>query len=88
MEKVANHIERSVTRKKRGDMLFISDLRGMGAETAIRKTLSRLTKIGKLRRLAQGIYYVPQIDPVLGELRPSAEQVAQKVAEKEKVHHT
>src|SRR6185312_2857724 len=86
MEKVVKHIERSLTRRKEGNIFFVSDFRGIGAETAIRKALSRLTKSGKLRRLAQGIYYVPQIDPVLGELRPSAEQVAQKVAEKEKVH--
>src|ERR1700754_562175 len=86
MEKVIKYIERSLTRKKEGDILFVSDFRGIGAETAIRKALSRLTKSGKLRRLAQGIYYVPQTDPVLGELRPSAEQVAQRVAEKEKVH--
>ncbi len=86
MEKVAGHIESSLTKRKAGNILFVSDFRGIGAETAIRKALSRLTKSGKLRRIAQGIYYVPQIDPVLGELWPSAEQVAQKVADKEKVH--
>ena len=86
MEKVAPYIVTSLARRKPGDILFISDFRGEGAETAIRKTLSRLVKSGKLRRLAQGIYYVPKIDPVLGELLPSAEQVAQKVAEKERVH--
>jgi len=86
MEKVAPHIVSLLTRRKAGDILFISDFRGEGAETAIRKALSRLVKSGKLHRLAQGIYYVPKIDPVLGELLPSAEQVAQKVADKEKVH--
>ena len=86
MEKVAGHIESSLIKRKAGNILFVSDFRGIGAETAIRKALSRLTKSGKLRRIAQGIYYVPQIDPVLGELWPSAEQVAQKVADKEKVH--
>lgn len=35
--------------------------------------------------MAHGIYYVPKIDPLPGELLPSAEQVAGKVAEKEKV---
>jgi hypothetical protein len=58
----------------------------MGADTAIRKSLSRLTQKGRLRRLAQGIYYLPKKDPILGELLPSAEQVAQRVADKEKVH--
>jgi hypothetical protein len=85
MEKVATNIERSLSRRKQGDILFISDFNGMGAQTAIRKSLSRLTKSGKLRRLAQGIYYIPKIDPVLGELLPSAERVAQKVADKEKI---
>jgi len=86
MAKVSPHIEHSLSKKKPGEILFISDFRGTGAETAIRKSLSRLTKNGKLRRLAQGIYYVPKTDPVLGELLPSGEQVAQKLAEKEKVH--
>jgi hypothetical protein len=86
MEAIANHIEHSLSKKKPGEILFISDFRGTGPETAIRKRLSRLTKNGKLRRVAQGIYYVPKTDPLLGELLPSAEQVAQKLAEKEKVH--
>lgn len=85
MEKTATTIEHALPDKKPGDILFISDFRGIGAETAIRKSLSRLTRRGKLRRVAHGIYYVPKIDPMLGELLPSAEQVAKKVAEKEKV---
>lgn len=86
MEEVTHHIQSSLSRRKPGEILFISDFRGIGAETAIRKSLSRLTQKGRLRRLAQGIYYLPKTDPVLGELLPSAEEVAQKVAEKEKVH--
>jgi hypothetical protein len=86
MEEVSSNIERSLSRKKAGEIVFISDFRGMGTDTAIRKSLSRLTKKGQLSRLAQGIYYIPKTDPVLGELLPSAEQVAQKVADKEKVH--
>lgn len=85
MEKVTNHIDRLLSRKKPGEILFISDFRGSGPETAIRKALSRLTTKGRLRRVAQGIYYVPKKDPLLGELLPSGEQVAQKLAEKEKI---
>jgi hypothetical protein len=86
MEETKHHIEHSLSRRKPGEILFISDFRGIGAETAIRKSLSRLTQKGRLRRLAQGIYYLPKTDPVLGDLLPSAEEVAEKVAEKEKVH--
>lgn len=41
MEKIAQYIELSLTRKKGGDILFISNFRGIGAETAIRKAFSR-----------------------------------------------
>ena len=51
---------------------------------AIRKSLSRMVKAGKLRRLAHGVYYIPKWIQVW-ELSPP-EQVAQKIAEKEKVH--
>lgn len=86
MESLNSYIKDSLSARNGGDILFISDFKGKGTEAAIRKSLSRLTKAGKLRRLAHGIYFVPKIDPELGELRPSAEQVAQKIAEKEKVH--
>lgn len=86
MESLNSNIRRLLSSRKGGEILFISDFRGKGSEAAIRKSLSRLVEAGKLRRLAHGIYYIPKMDPVLGELRPSAEQVAQKIAEKEKVH--
>ena len=86
METANSIIKRLLSSKKGGDILFISDFKGKGTEAAIRKSLSRLVEAGKLNRLAHGIYYLPKIDPVLGELRPSAEQVAEKIAEKEKVH--
>jgi hypothetical protein len=81
-----SNIKGLLSSKKAGDILFVSDFSGRGTEAAIRKSLSRLVEKGRLRRLAHGIYYLPMIDPELGELRPSAEQVAQKIAQKEKVH--
>lgn len=47
--------------------------------------ISRLAKKGDIKRLAHGIYYKPFIDPVLGELTPSAEAVAQNLADRERV---
>ena len=86
MKSLNAHIEHSLSTREAENILFVSDFKGKGTGVAIRKSLSRMVKAGKLRRLAHGIYYIPKIDPVLGELRPSAEQVAQKIAEKEKVH--
>jgi len=78
-------IERLVSRKKGGELIFPTDFRGIGTEAAIKKALSRLVQKGPLKRLAHGIYYIPKIDPILGELHPGAEEVAIMLARKEKV---
>jgi hypothetical protein len=85
MEKVQNNIERLLSRKKKGDLIFLSDFRGIGTEAAIKKSLSRLAQLGTVKRLAHGIYFIPKMDPVLGELYPSAEEVATMLAKKERV---
>lgn len=85
MEKTHTSIKQALARKKPGDLIFAADFRGRGTEAAIRKTLSRLASKGTLKRAAQGIYYIPKIDPVLGELHPGPQQIAEKIAKKEKV---
>jgi hypothetical protein len=85
MENVHKHIERSISRRKKGDLIFPTDFRGAGAQTAIKTALSRLSREGKLKRLAHGIYYVPKIDPLFGAISPAPEEVAEAVAKKEKI---
>ena len=65
--------------------MFLSDFRGLGSNPTIRKAISRLTKEKKINRVSQGIYVVPEIDPVLGELSPSLESIAEAVAKREHV---
>ena len=71
--------------KKPGELIFPTDYRGHGTEAAIKQALSRLVKEGKLRRLAHGIYYIPKLEPMFGELRPEAEEVAKRIAHKDRV---
>ena len=85
MKIVQNNIERLLSRKKSGNLIFLSDFRGIGTEAAIKKALSRLVQKGVLKRAAHGIYYIPKIDPVLGELHPGGEEVAMMLAKKEKI---
>lgn len=85
MEKTHTNIEHAISRKKGGELIFLNDFRGTGTDDAIKKTLSRLTLKGKVKRLAHGIYYIPKIDPVLGELRPGADEVVKMLAQKEKI---
>lgn len=70
---------------KKGKLLFPSDFRGIGTDTAIKKALSRLAEAGELKRLAHGIYYIPTIDPHLGEIKPDVDEVVRMIAEKEKI---
>lgn len=85
MEKTHSYIEKIISKKKGGELIFPTDFRGMGTEGAIKKALSRLVINGKLKRLAHGIYYLSKIDPILGELRPGAEEVVRMLAKKEKI---
>lgn len=85
MNNVHKHIEHSVLRRKKGDLIFPTDFRSTGTQAAIKMALSRLTKEGKLKRLAHGIYYLPKIDPLFGAIYPIPEQVAEAIAKKEMV---
>lgn len=85
VEKTHTHIENSIVRKKGGELIFPTDYRGRGTEAAIKKALSRLAQKGTVKRLTHGIYYVPKIDPILGELRPGADEVVKMLARKEKI---
>jgi len=85
MDSVQKHIKRSISRSKKGELIFPTDYRGMGSEASIKMALSRLAKEGKLQRLAHGIYFVPKMDPLFGELYPGPQEVAESLARKEKV---
>ncbi|HEU4575943.1 MAG TPA: DUF6088 family protein [Chitinophagaceae bacterium] len=85
MVKTQTYIRDLLSGKKPGDLVFAADFKGKGTEAAIRKSLSRLAAEGRIKRAAHGIYYLPKIDPLFGELQPSAEEIAQKIADKERV---
>jgi predicted transcriptional regulator of viral defense system len=84
-EKVHSHIQTTVSRKKGGEILFPADFRGKGTQAAIKQAMSRLARAGHVKRLAHGIYYIPKIDPVLGELRPDVDEVVKMLAQKERI---
>ena len=84
-QSVQASIEKQLQRKKKGQLFFLSDFRGLGTEAAIRQAIKRLTKGKKIKRIAQGAYVIPVVDPLLGELLPSMESVAEAIAKKEHV---
>jgi len=43
-----------------------------------------IVKRGILTRIAQGVYARPKVDPLLGEILPTAEQIAEAIAKRDK----
>ncbi|MCK1408265.1 MULTISPECIES: DUF6088 family protein [unclassified Bradyrhizobium] len=64
----------------RGGVFTPSDFLGLAGRAAVDQALSRLTKGGKLRRLARGLYDFPKVHPKLGLLSPAPDDVAQALA--------
>lgn len=85
MESVQKNIEKKIGQFKKVELIFPTDFRGLGSTTAIKMALSRLVVKGRLRRLSHGIYYIPKVDALFGELLPDPEKVAQAIAKKEKI---
>lgn len=85
---MANSIQESVLKRiaalEKGQLIFPIDFRDLGNSNAVKTTLYRFYKEGILDRVSQGIYMVPTIDPVLGKLTPSLEEIAQGIARRDR----
>jgi predicted transcriptional regulator of viral defense system len=82
---IHKEIEQRLSKRKKGQLIFLSDFRDIGSQAAIKKALSRLSNLKKIKRIAHGIYSIPKVDPVFGEINPSMEAIAEAVAKKEHV---
>lgn len=85
MESVEFKVERYIETLSRGTLLFPEDFSEFGSSEAIRKALQRLEEKGVIRRVAQGIYVRPIISTYIGEVLPSAEEVAVAITKRDRV---
>jgi len=85
MQSVGKQIKERICRKKQGTLLFPDDLHDLGSSEAVRLALHRLEREGTIRRVTQGIYVRPKISKYMGEILPSAEEVAQGIAKRDKI---
>lgn len=67
-----------------GSILFIQDFLNDGSGEAIRQQLTRLVKAGRLKRLSQGLYVIPKKLGSHGYLLPTAEEIANAIARRDK----
>jgi len=81
---VSKQIEKNILKRKKGQVLFVSDFSKFGNYDTIRKALQRLVKKEKLLRIATGIYYYPKTNKLLGILYPSIDTIARAIAKRDK----
>lgn len=84
MKTSANQIEEKISKSSRGELFFADHFVNYGSSDNIRQVLSRLEKDDVLLRIAQGIYLKPKIDPLVGVILPSVEEVAKEIANRDK----
>jgi len=59
------------------------DFLDLGTPHSVGMTLLRLVRAGNLRHLGRGLYDLPRTHPLLGELLPTAEAIAQALARRD-----
>lgn len=85
MESIESRIKKVISKKRRGELLFPEDFRELGSSEAVRLALHRIKKEDFIKRIAHGIYVRPQINKYIGEIIPSAEEVTQAIAKRDKI---
>ena len=85
MQSSENKIKDTILKIKRGVLLFPEDFSKYGSSEAVRLALHRLEKQEIIKRIAQGIYVRPKSNKYIGNLMPSAEEVAEAIAKRDRI---
>jgi len=84
LESIDNKIIVKIKKAKRGSLFFIEDFLNLGTSKAVSKALERLVEKEELSRVSRGIYSRLRIDPVLGAIYPTTEEIAEAVRRRDK----
>ena len=85
MQSIEDKIYKKILKIRRGYLLFPDDFQDLGSSEAIRLALHRLEKVKRITRVAQGIYVRPIHSKYIGEVLPSAEEVAKGIAKRDRI---
>lgn len=85
MQSVEKQIEKSIKSKPKGSLVLPDDYLSLGSSDAIRKALDRLENKQVILRVAHGIYVRPKISRLIGPLIPTAEEVAEAIAKRDRI---
>lgn len=84
MQSIDNKILIKIRKAKRGSLFFVEDFLRFGTAKAVAKALERLVIKGELTRIARSIYARLYVDPILGPVRPSTEEIAKAISKRDK----
>lgn len=84
MKSVDNKIIAKIKKAKRGSLFFIEDFLNLGTSKAVSKALERLVEKEELSRVSRGIYSRLRMDPILGAISPTTEEIAEAVRRRDK----
>ena len=85
MQGVEYKIERAIKARAAGSLLFPDDFANKGSADSIRKALQALKDKGLIKSVTHGIYVRPKVNSYIGEVLPTAEDVAQAIAKRDKI---
>src|SRR5688572_16587015 len=85
MKSIEDKVKTKVKSKPRGFLFFPEDFSLLGSSEAVRKALQRLEEKKEITRVAQGIYVRPTISEFIGEVFPSAEEIALGIAKRDRI---
>jgi len=81
---ITKQVEAKINQLPEGSLIFIDDFLDVFEYEIARKALQRVYGSKKIMRLGRGIYYKPKESELLGILKPSAEQIAEAIAKRDK----
>lgn len=85
MQSVESKIKTRILHKRKGTVMFPDDFLDLGSSVSIRKALQILVSKNYIKRISQGIYVRPKISEFVGEILPTAEDVARAIAKRDKI---
>jgi ribosomal protein S19E (S16A) len=85
MQSVESKIVEAIKKISKGVLIFPEDFQDLGTSEAVRLALHRLEKDTTITRVAQGIYVRPKKNKYIGNLIPSAEEVAEAIAKRDRI---
>src|SRR5690554_2439818 len=85
MQSIEKKIEKSIKSKSRGALILPGDYTTYGSSEAVRKALDRLEDKKIIVRVAHGIYVRPKMSEFIGQILPTAEEIAEAIAKQDKI---